>query len=611
MYQDSYINSDNLLDPEINQNVISGSENKAVQTAINVIQKNNDVKIQRDNKNFLIQKMFEEGFEVADPKGTRLISSQMIQQAFWRTANRMKPLDFEIFGTNRDKDKKKIVTQCVSTIMENGGHTNALRDKDGLFQKLLLYGDGFMYVGTSEDNDLSPICFSPISNSNVYLDSYGVSMRGSDKGSRVRKMIVIFSMSWATFCKMYPKGAKIAGVGSIPRDIGLLKELQRNYYQTFKLDDLIEVAHYYDIENMNYTIFAGSACTVLEEYEKKDYPFFLSKPNKKEGEAYIPVIHYLCMPSSEGFYNHGIGDALYKLARLTQQLMNMATGHINDNTYPITLVNVPTGEASKFFNKLELANQMRAAGKKPVVAMEYDQGNPNSGRVESQSLLTQNLLSEWQIVYDRLDKEVSRLGINLDDIERGDNITASQVLAEEESSNAFVKQIMEYNATEAEFTVNLTLDFIKKFIKKNNDTPINLTTPIQLEDGTVLEVGDLTMGAVADELNQNNYFTKINARTGAIPSNIMQQTEIQRVLGGLVPGSQAWAKTYVEFAKLNNRDIKIEDLMPQAPPQQPAPPPGGGQPDQGASEGDAGAPPSETDKLAIDPRASNPAMAFQ
>ncbi len=80
---------------------------------------------------------------------------------------------------------------------------------------------------------------------------------------------------------------------------------------------------------MNYTIFAGSACTVLEEYNGKDYPFILTKPNKKEGEAYIPVIHYYCMPSSEGFYNHGIGDALYTTLIQLLLLMFLKVKQVN------------------------------------------------------------------------------------------------------------------------------------------------------------------------------------------------------------------------------------------------------------------------------------------
>ncbi len=598
----SYVNSSETLDPKINQNVRSDSENKAVLTAIDTMQKFNDVKIMRDNKNLLIQRMFEEGFEVSAPVGNRKISTQMLQQAFWRTANRMKPLDFEIFGSGVDRDKRKIVTECVSTIMKNGGYITGLRDKDGLYQKLLMYGDGFMYVGASKDNDLSPIQFSPISNSNVYIDPYAVTMRSSDKGSRCRKMVVIFSMSWATFCKEYPEAKKYCGAGQIPRDIGLLKELQRNYYQTFKLDDIVEVGHYYDIENMNYTCFVGSACTVIKELKGDDYPFMMTKPNKKKGEAYIPILHNYCMPSLEGFFNHGIGDALYKLALITKQLLNMATRHIENNTYPIQFLNVPQGEAGKFFMKWELANQMAAAGKNPVVAMEYDPANPNGGKVESQSLLTQNLIQEWQIVYDRLDKEVARMGINLDDIDRGPDVTALQVHAEEESSNAFVKQIGEYNASEQEFAVLLTMDFIKKFVKKNDDTPINSTTTIKMQTGESVDLSNFTMGQVSEELKTNNYFVQMNARTGAVPSNLMEKTEIQSILAGLQPGTKAWASEFSAFARLNNRNISEEDLMPPAPP--------GGAPDGGSPQGATQPPvPSETDRLAASSK-SKPEMAF-
>jgi hypothetical protein len=70
-------------------------------------------------------------------------------------------------------------------------------------------------------------------------------------------MCVIFSYSWAEFVEMYPDFKDKAAMGKIPRDTGLLKELERDYYQSYKLtEDLIEVAHFYDINKKCYTIFA-------------------------------------------------------------------------------------------------------------------------------------------------------------------------------------------------------------------------------------------------------------------------------------------------------------------------------------------------------------------
>ncbi len=581
-----------ILDPDINQSAVSGTDNEAVQSAIFVIQTNNDVKIKRDNINLLIQQLVEQGFDVAAPTGPRKITSMMLQQAIWRTMNRTKPLDFKVNGTGRPEYMEKIVTSAIQTVMDRGGYIRSLRDKAGAFQKMYTYGDAFVMIGTDPDKDQDyPIQFSTVSNSNIYVDSYATGVRSGNVGSRCTKLVAIFSMSWAEFCEKYPKAKKKASIGRIPRDTGLLKETERNYLQTYKLTDMIEVAHYYDIVNERYTCFAGSACTVISDYKGDDYPFV------KDGEPYIPVLQYICQPAFEGFYNHGIGDMLYKLAIVQQQLLNMGVGHIEENSFPITLINVPQGESGKFFNKLQMAHEMRAKGKKGYVAMEYDPSNPNSGRVNSEALLTNNLISEWQIIYDRLDREIARLGINLDDINR-EQLTATQIIAEEENANAFVKQTMEYNASESQFAVEVSIDFIKKFCK-GSKAKLNIPTAVEV-NGQEIKIDDLTLGAVADELNKYNYYVTINARTGVLPSTIMEQTQVSRVLQGLPPGTPAWNKMFIQFAQLNGRDLKIGDLS--AAQQQAA-----------ASGGDiTGRPPmTETDRMVISPTAAkNPQPAM-
>jgi len=608
-----FVNENETLDPPINANVTNDTENRAVQTAIDTIQKNYDVKVIRDNRNLQIQRLFEAGFQVQDPTGTRKITAKMLQQAFWRTASRMKFLDFEVFGSGRDQtesgltqtDYDDLVTAGISTTLENGGLVRGCRDKDGLFQKLLMYGDGFLQIGASPvENTLSPIQFSPVSNSNVYFDSYCTSMRGSDMGKRCKKMALVYSMSWGTAIKLYPELEKRGGAGQIPRDITLYKELERNYLQTYKLYDLVEICHFFDLDAMNYTIFAGSQCTVLEEYNGEEYPFQMKKPGHKKGEPYIPVIHFLCQPSTDGFYNHGIGDLLYDLAILTSRLLNMASGHVEENTYPVTIMNVPQGQAALFFNKLELAGQMRAVGKKPVVAMEYDPSAPASGAVTSQSLLTQNLIQEWQIVFNALDQQVARLGINLDDIDRGPNITASQVLAEEESSNSFVKQIMEYNASESEFLVYVAMDMLKQFVKKGNETPVNFSAKIDLPGGGQLPMRDITLGAIAEELRDHNYYVKINARTGAIPSNIMADAQLEKMFAVTPPGSPAYAKLQEARARLHDQKLTAADFMPPQIPQE-APP--GAPPQEG---GPVPAAPSATDRLSINPHSQKQVAAI-
>jgi hypothetical protein len=264
------------------------------------------------------------------------------------------------------------------------------------------------------------------------------------------------------------------------------------------------------------------------------------------------------MPSSEGIYNHGLFDMIYDLAMLSSELMNMAIGHAEDNVYPITIINAPQGEASKFLNKLRVAHEMRQAGKKGYVVNEYSATAPGLSTTAS-TITTQSLFQEWQALYETFTREVARLGINLDEIDRGPNVTASQIIAEEESANAFVKQIMEYNASEAEFAADLTMNFISSFVEPTNTSSINMTT-IYENEGVQIRGNKFTLGQISEELQRYNYFVKVNARSGAIPSNIYQQTQITRLLQLTPPGTPAYLKLVEQFAKLNDRDLRAEEF---------------------------------------------------
>ena len=213
---------------------------------------------------------------------------------------------------------------------------------------------------------------------------------------------------------------------------------------------------------------------------------------------------------------------------------------------------------------------MRAAGKKGFVPMERDPSDPAGSTVQSQTLTTQNLFNEWQAVFDRLDQEIRRLGINIDELETSSGTTATEILALEENSNAFVKQVMEYNASESQFLVELTLDFITQFVGKKNKSPLNLTTQIDLGGGETVRADGFTLGQLSRELKDNNYFVKINARTGAIPSKALERAQLAGVLGLAAPGSPAHTKLVGQIARLSDIDIPGADFM-QAQPQGGAP----------------------------------------
>lgn len=594
--------SNNTLDPGMNYTPKDGFDNKAVLGSLYTISNARDIKIRKDSKNFLIQQLFEQGFEIRSPSGPRRITSKLLQQAIWRTADRMKPMDFEIFGTGRPDLNRRIVTAGVSTVMDKGNYTRSLRDKEGAFFKLLLWGDGFVHFGANPDPNASfPLYYSAISNSNIYFDTYATGMRTGGLGRQVRKCTVIFSMSWATFCQLNPKGKKICAPGRIPRDVGLLKELERSYLQTIKDYDIIEVAYSYDLDNLSFVSYAGPTCAVLNEAKGKNYPF--TKGDNKD--AYIPILQFSGMPSSDGFYNHGLGDMLFDIAMFSSQLRNMGYNHIADNTDPFTLLSVPKGEVAKFFNSMRAAGEMRAAGKRPVIPMEYDPANPNAGRIGMEALTTQNMENELISMLGELDKEILRLGINLDDTSYGEGVTKYQIVAEQENQDKFVQQIQEYNASEYQFAVDTAMDSIVKLVSSRDSTPLNLTEVLEGPDGQQIKTDAITLGAVRDELKKFNYFSVVDARSGAQPSNTLEQARIEKLLAVAIPGSSAQSKLLATYAGLNGSSLQLKDFMPQ---QAPAAPEGAPPTTQGGVAGQ-GAPSASQPTSAQAPQPAEAALA--
>jgi len=361
---------------------------------------------------------------------------------------------------------------------------------------------------------------------------------------------------------------------------------------------VIEVGHYFNLGAKTYSIFAGAACTLLEEYNDSAYPFMIDK------KPYIPVLHFKFFPSTEGFYNWGLGHLLYDIAVLSQEMDNMAFRHASDNIDPINFVAVPQKEASKIFAKIREANNQRKAGGKGYAVIEYGAGDqPGRSGIGIENFESPPITQEWERAFQRLEQQITRMGIQIDAVDQG-NVTATQVLSQEENSDQMIKQVMEFNASESKFAVEVVLQMIKDLVKNSDKTPIHITHDIEI-NGQPIDVSQLTLGAIAHELKQNSYFVRINSRSGTIPSNTMKRAEIQSMLPFLLPGSKAQAKAASTMAGLSNLNMQMEDFMPAAPPG--LPPGAGGPPGQ-----PTGAPPSDTDQLKtqVGAGASNPLAAI-
>jgi len=608
------------LDPVPNPNPTDNRDNKVVKSALKLISQNFTYKTEKDAKNEKLIDLVEKGFDLNEGDTLEKLTAKKLQQVYWKTASRMKPLDVVVHGSQRPEWVEKIVTDGVNTVLDLSGFVQALRDKGGAFQNLLVGGDGFVLFGTREKGKGFPFKFLPIPSNNLYFDKNATTMRNGSKPAK--KVALIISYSWAEFIQEYPDMEETAGLGKIPRD-NPRKDVDQKELQQNSVEDVVEVCHYYDLSNLAYVSFAGSACTVIEEKGtegKEEYSWIIKDKFSKVQKPYIPILQLMCVESFKGFYNHGILEMIYDIALEYKKLLNMGLNHSEDNTYPYTALNIPAGQADSVFKQLEMAGQARAKGKKPFVVVEYD--GTGSNQIALQSLTSGNQMGETQILLELMDRECKRLGVHLDEMEAA-NATATQILSDEENANAFVKQMMEKNASEFKFLYEIVLDQIPKVISKNDETPLQCTTTVQIpvadiKDETArqtfekagkqtvpVKVGGndkhpngITLGYLSNELKEFNYFVKVNARSGANTSK-MRKAQMLNMLNMTAPGSAARTTLLTQISQMNDTDIKGEDYsMPQQAPQRALPQTKG----QNA--------PAETERTAINVRASEPSAIF-
>jgi hypothetical protein len=234
---------------------------------------------------------------------------------------------------------------------------------------------------------------------------------------------------------------------------------------------------------------------------------------------------------------------------------------------------------------------MRDKGLRPLAINEYDPMDPNSGKMNMETLLTQNNTNSWSFMDEYFNKSIRRTGINLDGIDRGSDMTARQVLAEEESSNAVIKQIMENNATETKHLIDITISMMKTYISKSNKTPVDYTTTVDLKE-IGYEGKKVTLGMIAELMKKESFFVRVNSRTGAIPSQIMQIAKNEYIMPYLAEGDPNRNKVVKNLFELN--DIEFDEASPVAAPAQ--------QPPQGMS------PMAGTERTPIDLENTNQIM---
>lgn len=549
-------------DIEPNMNPVSGFSDPAVQDCLKLIAENYTDKNEKDVRNQKIANMWTSNLTLHEPNGPRRITPKKMAQAVLQTQAKMKPLDFVLHGVQAQPWEERLATAGLSTVLKAGKFDATFRDKGGVAPNLLDYGDAFRLIGARSQKGF-PVEFSCIPNSNLYVNTQATAMRGNDP---VTKAAVVFSGSWDLFIKLFPDAKNIASIGPIPRDTNYTKQLNKTYIQRMKeYNKQMEWCYYFDIEHDVYCVFAGSDCAVIDKKVGDDYPFRMKNQHKEE-QTFIPISQYSCFPARQGFYNSGLGDMLWDLVTLYQEIMNQFARNISNTVNSPSIVNLPNEEEMKFFQKLQMSYQEEALGKRAFIPISY--GAAGGNQVSIQSLATPALANEAQALFNQIDVEFRRFGIYLDEAENVQ--TATETLSQIERANQMVQQIMESNSTEAEFELNAALSMTRDLVKDSDSTPLNLTTMIDYPNPETGEMEKLrpdffTLGMFKKGLGDRHWFVRMNDKTGVVPSQTLKRAQLMNIAPLLPQGSAALMEVVKGIGAIDEVDIDFNDATMAAP----------------------------------------------
>jgi hypothetical protein len=552
--------------PTPNQSAVIDVNNPAVAAMLKLIQDMITDKVQQDADNLSIQNLYEEAFSVNQPVAPRYLGAQKLHQAVTKTRSRCKPFDFTLNAPNVSDADEMVTVAGMQTVLKRGGWQESFSGKGGVLDNALLFGDGFRLIGRRGEDSSFPIEFIPITNNNLFCSLKSTGFRRGSKP--VTKAAAIFSGSWGEFCSLFPEAAKKCGKGRIPRQNYVsLREIDQTWIQRMRgEEDVIEWGYFFDLETRSYILVAGTACTIIEEKYGDEYPYIFTDAEGRKKD-YIPISHYICIPASLGFYNHGLGDLLFQGANQYRRLLNLGIGHVEDNTYPHTAINIPAGQEGQFMQMLDMANRMRAAGQKPYLPFTFDPAQGTSQIATAQPILNGGNIQEMMEMLDRIDLEFKRNGIYLDEPESAD-ATATQTIRDENNASAFTKEMMKYNAAEGEFEILVAMDMVKRFVKKGDKTPLNIRIQVPDIDGDpndVFTVKGYTLGGLKEMLVEHDFFVDLDADSGAIITDTQRLANLEAV-APYVQGTPGFSKVASQVGFLKGLDLS----MPQETPNQPA-----------------------------------------
>jgi hypothetical protein len=526
-------------------------------------------KTANDNENQLINDLLKEATQVKDPTSPRFLGAKRLKQGIGKTAERLQPLSWDLQGDGATEEEEIMVTKGLKEALHRGGYDTTYTSKGGIIDRILRSGNAYRLILRADpDKTAFPVKFMMVDQNNLFMSTSATSFRGGNKN--ITELAALFTGTVQEFKEVFPQYAddvdqKHIRPGVIPKNSTTFKDLDQTYTQKNSTDsggedqELMDWLYTFDITNKSYRLVAGSDLSILEKEDKSKYTFSFENLEGRE-EPYIPVSNHICIPAEEGIYDDGLGAYLYDQSIVFRQVVNMTVGHVRENAYPHTLVNIPQDQMASFLNLSRTADQLRNAGKKAYIPVGFN-ANQGPGAVASAApILNGGRMDESLGLLNLLDDEFRKCGVYLDaPVERG--VTATEVKMNASNALVLPKSIMKRNAPEVEFEVMVSIDIIKKEVKAGDETPLILDTTIELPDGEFSTRSvPFTLGWLAEKLTERQWRVVVDKESGARTDDTAMLIHYQELLPQLVPESPEFAAVQKQIMLLSG--VKVPGAAP-------------------------------------------------
>lgn len=435
---------------------------------------------EQQRREWMIELAEETAFEITDPsQTTRRIENQLMYIARQKTEQQLRVHDWSLECPQASENERAMVQAAFEEALDQGGFEETFKEGNSIF---LGTGDEFTSFGANqewvENRTGFPFNYRNESIIHLFFPTSATRINSPGFAREARRMVRIWEGQWDTALKIYP-WMKDGQPGRIP-------EFQDNKNLDFKTNlqygiendaRVTQVAEFIDLDRKISLFFGGGAGTKGPLAENDNFPYM-----DRFGITRFPISHRFCIRTRKGILNKGLFHALYKVSILDRILKNIGYGYEIQNLNGITVIPIDKGMSeAEMKQKHTEALDAQANLQQGVIFAKGDIGQVTNLRARD------NIIQELQQALELLERDVSRWGININDVFTDPAKTLGALELETEAQTTFARFLQAQNVGAIQERIEMAQDWIIQHIDDDVDIPLVVKAKVRNARGELVE----------------------------------------------------------------------------------------------------------------------------